>query len=195
MSNNHQRNYLARHKSIRNTLIETVNDTRHGCIDISQLPYRLRMIIRTVRTHLKIMEIDCGLTLEEMEAATLRTVDINRPAFPTEIDFQIMHNVSRGPLGQYASVFPDGLKSTVVINCWPLTEKVGKVSQAYDTGLHAVTPAQRSVPARLIDPKIKSDNSLRSINICGLGSSEQKNNIKTSYSITTHIRREFVSQQ
>ena len=95
------------------------------------------------------MEIDCGLTLAEMEAATLQTVEINRAVFPREIDFQIMHNVSRGPLDLYGSVFSEGLKPTVLINCWPLTEKMGKIAEAYDTGLHAVTPAQRSVPAPL----------------------------------------------
>lgn len=119
-------------------------------------PFLLREHLDRLYAGLKIMEIDCGLTLAEMEAATLRTVEINRPAFLEEIDFQIMHNVSRGPLDQYESVFSEGLKPTVVINCWPLTEKVGKVAEAYDTGLHAVTPAQRSVPSRLIDPKIKN---------------------------------------
>ena len=77
MSNNHQRNYLARHKSIRNTLIETVNDTRHGCIDISQLPYRLRMIVRTVRAHLKIMEIDSvGVFVDSAQKQFCTKVDI-----------------------------------------------------------------------------------------------------------------------
>jgi hypothetical protein len=58
MSSRRQRDYLARHKRIRDQLIETVKDTGRGCVDVSQLAYRLGMDVRTVRAHLEIMELD-----------------------------------------------------------------------------------------------------------------------------------------
>lgn len=119
-------------------------------------PFRLRDHLERLYAGLKILEIDCGLTIDEMEAATLKTLAINEQTNPEGLDWQIMHNVSRGPLGLYSPVFPEGLRPTVSINCWPLPRKVAGIAAAYEQGLHAVTPPQRSVPARLIDPKIKN---------------------------------------
>jgi predicted transcriptional regulator len=58
MSINRQRDYLTTHRRIRNKLIEIVNSTGSGCVDVSQLAYRLGMDVRTVRAHLEIMEVD-----------------------------------------------------------------------------------------------------------------------------------------
>jgi len=58
MSSNRQRDYLGRHKRIRDKLIETVDNNGRGCVDVPQLAYRLGMDVRTVRAHLEIMEID-----------------------------------------------------------------------------------------------------------------------------------------
>ena len=58
MSNNRQRDYLGRHKRIRDTLIETADTTGRGCVDVSQLACQLGMDVRTVRAHLEIMEVD-----------------------------------------------------------------------------------------------------------------------------------------
>jgi branched-chain amino acid aminotransferase len=116
----------------------------------------LRDHLERLYTGLRILEIDCGLTLEEMEAATLKTVDINRPCFAAGIDFQIMHNVSRGPVGYYPIRYPEEARPTVTINTWDMTIQLGALAKAYETGVHAVTPLQQAIPARLVDPKIKS---------------------------------------
>lgn len=58
MSNSRQRNYLAKHKKIKDILIETINSTGRGCVDVSQLANRSGMNVRTVRAHLEIMEVD-----------------------------------------------------------------------------------------------------------------------------------------
>ena len=56
----------------------------------------------------------------------------------------------------YGSIFADGPQATVTINCWPLTWHLAAFADAYVSGVHAVVPAQRAVPSRLIDPKIKN---------------------------------------
>ena len=58
MSNKHERDYIAKHQQIRNKLIELANESEHACFDVSQLASQLGMDTRTVRAHLKIMEID-----------------------------------------------------------------------------------------------------------------------------------------
>ena len=119
-------------------------------------PFRLREHLERLYAGIKILEIDCGLTIDEMEAVTLETMEVNASLFPEGLDMQIMHDVSRGPLALYDTVFPQGLEPTVSINCWPLTYHLAGIADSYDTGVHAVTVPQRSVPSRLIDPKIKN---------------------------------------
>jgi predicted ArsR family transcriptional regulator len=58
MSINRQQDYLTKHRKIRDKLIEIVNTTGSGCVDVSQLANRLGMDVRTVRGHLDIMEVD-----------------------------------------------------------------------------------------------------------------------------------------
>jgi len=60
MNSNRQRDYLARHKRIRDKLMETVNSTGTGCVYVSQLAGQLKMDVRTVRAHLEIMEVDAA---------------------------------------------------------------------------------------------------------------------------------------
>ena len=119
-------------------------------------PFRLREHLARLYVGLRTLEIDCGLTPEDMETATLATIERNRPCFADGVDFQIVHNVSRGPLGIYQPVFPQGLQATVTINCWPLTWHLAPLAEKYGTGVHAVIPQQLAIPARLIDPKIKN---------------------------------------
>jgi predicted transcriptional regulator len=58
MSTNRQRAYLARHKRIRDNLIDIVRGSGSGCVNVSELANRLGMDIRTIRAHLEIMEAD-----------------------------------------------------------------------------------------------------------------------------------------
>ena len=107
-------------------------------------PFRLRNHLERLYAGLKIAEIDCGLNIDEMEAATLQTIEFNRPCFPEGLDFQIMHNVSRGPMDLYKTVFPEGPKPTITINCWPLTWHLAGSADSYDTGIHVVVTPQIS---------------------------------------------------
>jgi DNA-binding transcriptional ArsR family regulator len=58
MSNKRERDYIAKHEQIRNKLLELVSESERACFDVAQLASQLRMDIRTVRAHLKIMEVD-----------------------------------------------------------------------------------------------------------------------------------------
>ena len=120
-----------------------------------QKPFRLREHLERTYAGLKYLEIDCGMTLEEMEKATLQTLEINLPALE-DADVQIMHDISRGPLELYKNVFGGKLRSTVSISCWPFWWHLAGYASLYRSGVNAVVTAQRSVPAHLIDPKVKN---------------------------------------
>jgi DNA-binding transcriptional ArsR family regulator len=68
MSSKRERDYLATHQQIRNKLLELASKSEHACFDVAQLASQLGMDIRTVRAHLKIMEVDAvGVFMDPSE--------------------------------------------------------------------------------------------------------------------------------
>lgn len=82
-------------------------------------PFKLREHLNRLYGSLRLLEIDCGLSVDEMERITLETLDRNLPTESDDTDWQIMHDVSRGPLEVYRTAFREPLRPTVSINCWP----------------------------------------------------------------------------
>ncbi len=58
MSSKREQEYITRHERIRNKLVELLRENERACFDVSQLASQLGMDVRTVRAHLKIMEVD-----------------------------------------------------------------------------------------------------------------------------------------
>lgn len=123
-------------------------------------PYRLGDHLRRLRHSMTALEIDPDLTNDELEAITLDVLARNRPTMPADFDWNIIHDVSRGPARAFVDVFAsafeqDELRPTVVVACYPLAGKMAALAPAYDTGIDLVVPAQRSLPRELFDPAIK----------------------------------------
>jgi branched-chain amino acid aminotransferase len=119
-------------------------------------PFRLREHLERLYGSLRLLEIDCGLTIDEMERATLATLKRNIPTESADVDWQIMHDVSRGPLPLYGTSFADGICPTVSINCWPLISHMGGFAAKYASGVVVSIPAQQTLPAHLVDLKAKT---------------------------------------
>jgi branched-chain amino acid aminotransferase len=120
-----------------------------------QQPYQLRPHLERLYASMRYVEIDCGLSLDQMEGATLETVERNLPALEG-YDFQIMHDVTRGGLPLYDTIVREGTAPIVSINVFPLVRHVGNMAPKYEAGGHYVITSQQSVPARYIDPKAKN---------------------------------------
>jgi len=58
MSGKHERDYITKHEQIRNKLMELVKEGGAGCFSVSKIAVELGMDQRTVRAHLKILEVD-----------------------------------------------------------------------------------------------------------------------------------------
>jgi len=123
-------------------------------------PFKLREHLDRLYRSLRLLEIDCGLSRDDMERLTLETLERNLATEPADMDWQIMHDVSRGPLDLYGTAFPDGLRATISINCWPLITHMGRFASRYASGVDVVIPAQQAVPAHLVDPKAKTRSRL-----------------------------------
>ena len=121
----------------------------------NQKPYRLREHLDRLYASMRYVEIDCGLTIDEMEAATHETIERNLPVLDG-VDFQIMHDITRGGLSLYGGIVKEGTSPIVSINVFPLIRHTGNQIETYEAGSHFVTTPQQSVPARYIDPKTKN---------------------------------------
>jgi branched-chain amino acid aminotransferase len=121
----------------------------------NQQPYRLRDHLERLYASLEYVQIDCGLSIDQMEAATHATIERNLPALEG-YDFQIMHDVTRGGLGLYDTIIKEGTAPIVSINVLPLIRHAGAMAEKYQDGAHFVITPQQSVPARYIDPKAKN---------------------------------------
>ena len=58
MSSKHERDYVTKHEQIRNKLTEMIKEAGCGCFPVSKIAVELGMDQRTVRAHLKILEVD-----------------------------------------------------------------------------------------------------------------------------------------
>ena len=125
-----------------------------------QQPFRLKEHLDRPYASLRLLEIDCGMPQAEMERITRDLLERNLPTEAADMDWQIMHDVSRGPLDVYRTAFSDGLRPTVSINCWPLITHMGGFASKYASGVHMVIPAQQALPAHLIDAKAKTRSRL-----------------------------------
>ena len=124
-----------------------------------QQPYRLCEHLERLYASLRYAEIDCGLSIEQMEEATHQTVAHNLPALDG-LDFQIMHDVTRGALPLYDTLVREGTRPIVTINVFPLVRHIGGMATKYEEGAHFVVTPQQSVPARYLDPKAKTRSRL-----------------------------------
>ena len=121
----------------------------------NQKPFRLREHLDRLYASMRYAEIDCGLSINEMEAATHETIERNLPVLDG-LDFQILHDVTRGALPYYGGVVREGIHPVLAISVFPLVRHLGQQAEAYETGSHFVITPQQSVPARYIDPKVKN---------------------------------------
>jgi branched-chain amino acid aminotransferase len=121
-----------------------------------QRPFRLRDHLGRLFHSVAQMQIDPGVSLDELERATVETLQRNLPTEAADVDWNITHNVSRGPVSTFARAFaPAECRSTVIISSYPLIDKMAGLAQAYEAGFDLVVPAQRAIPHELVDASIK----------------------------------------
>lgn len=120
-------------------------------------PFRLGEHLDRLRETLSALRVDVGLSRAEWERITLETLARNRPTEAEDVDWQIMHSVSRGPVAAYRRAFaPEEMRPTIIVHCYPLLDRLGRAALAYDTGLDLVIPQQRSLPADLLPAVLKT---------------------------------------
>lgn len=118
--------------------------------------FKLREHLERLYAGIRILRIPLKMTINEMEKACYELIEKNEPLFDDADEHRLMINISRGPLAIYAHVFGGKVNPTVVIADFPLKWTVIGMGKLFDTGINAVIPSQKAIPAYLLDPKIKN---------------------------------------
>jgi len=119
--------------------------------------FKLREHLERLYASIKYLRIPIDLTIDEMEKAVYETIEANEPFFEDDDEHRIMIDVSRGLLGIYENnVTGINTGPNVIIADFPLRWTVSNMGHLYDTGVNAVIPSQRAIPARLLEPKVKN---------------------------------------
>jgi len=122
-----------------------------------QRPFRLRDHIERLQHTLDVLRIDIGMPLDELERVTLETLARNLPTEASDVDWNIIHNVSRGPAGAFAEAFaPEERRPTLIVSCYPIMHRLAAMADAFESGVDLVIPPQRAIPRELLDPTIKT---------------------------------------
>ena len=122
--------------------------------------FMLREHLVRLYNSMKYVHISIPFAIEEFEKLCYETIERNEPVFEAHDEHRLMINVSRGPLSIYAPVFGGKLGPTIVIADFPLKWTVASMGPLFDTGINAVIPSQRAIPASLLEPKVKNRSRL-----------------------------------
>lgn len=124
-------------------------------------PYRLDAHLRRLYETLERLEIDPGVCIAELTDITLTTLEHNLHTEAADVDWNIVHNVSRGPHASFRGAFAaDELRPTVIVSCYPLVEKLAAIAAAYSHGIDLAIAQQRALPGSLLSPSLKTRSRL-----------------------------------
>ena len=118
--------------------------------------FKLREHLDRLYASMKYVQIPPPMSIEEMEAAVLETIEANKPAFAADDEHRVMIDVSRGLLSIYQGIEGARKGPNLIIADFPLRWTVAGMGKLFDKGINAVIPSQRALPAHLLDPKVKS---------------------------------------
>jgi len=122
--------------------------------------FKLREHLLRLKDSTRALHIPLQMTIGDTESTIEELLKRNGGYFDKDDEIRLLINVSRGPLSIYGEVFDGKLEPTIVISAFPLKWVLGPLAHLYHTGVHAIIPSQRAIPAHLLDPKIKSRSRL-----------------------------------
>ncbi len=126
----------------------------------NKVQFRLNEHLERLYASIKMVRIPISMTMAEMEQAVYKTIEANEPVFAKDDEHRIMIDVSRGLLSIYQDVVGLPKGPNIIIADFPLRWTVAGMGCLFDTGINAVIPSQRAIPASLLEPKIKNRSRL-----------------------------------
>lgn len=119
--------------------------------------FKLREHLERLHDTLTTLRIDARLALQELESLAQETLSRNIPTEASDVDWNLIVNISSGPSSAFQDAFSaEELRPTVIISCFPLTRRLASMADTYRVGVDAVLPAQTALPPELLNPSIKT---------------------------------------
>lgn len=118
--------------------------------------FKLRDHLERLYASIKYVHIPIEMSMVEMEEHVYETIEKNDPLFEKDDEHRVMINVSRGLLSLYQDVVGVEKGPNIIIADFPLRWTVSSMGPLYDSGINAVIPSQRAIPASLLEPKVKN---------------------------------------
>ncbi len=122
--------------------------------------FKLREHLERLYASIRFVRIPLQMTLTEMERHVNETIEVNDPLFADDDEHRIMIDVTRGALSIYHGVRNIQTEPQVIIADFPLAWTVANMGHLFDTGINAVIPSQRAIPASLLEAKVKNRSRL-----------------------------------
>lgn len=118
--------------------------------------FKLRDHLERLYSSIKYLRIPVKMSIDKMEKHVYETIEINDPLFADDDEHRVMIDVSRGLLSIYQGVVGVEKGPNIIIADFPLRWTVASMGHLYDTGINAVIPSQRAIPAFLLEAKVKN---------------------------------------
>jgi len=122
-------------------------------------PFKLQEHLARLYRSLTYTRIDCGLTFEEMEHASLQVLEKNIPLLGDDDDYALWQVISRGVPGWLDR--QGGRGATVTIFCVPVD--FSRFARNYVEGVPLVIPSTRRIPPQCLEAKAKITNKMNHI--------------------------------
>jgi branched-chain amino acid aminotransferase len=120
------------------------------------IQFRLREHLTRLIQSAKYLRIPLTLSIDDLEYACYEVIEAND--FESGDEHRLMINVTRGTLGIYKDVEGASQGPNVIITDFPLRWTTAGMGKLYDTGINCASPSQRTIPASLLEPKVKNRN-------------------------------------
>ena len=118
--------------------------------------FKLREHLERLYDGLKYLEVSLPMSIDEMEKSCLNVIEANDSLFSQDDEHRLMIDVSRGLLSIYQGVVGAQKGPNIFIADFPLRWTVRGMGKLYEEGVDAVVPSQRTIPASLLEPKVKN---------------------------------------
>ena len=126
----------------------------------NKVQFKLREHLERLYASVKYVRIPLEMSIQEMERHVYETIEANEPFFLPDDEHRIMIDITRGLLSIYEGVVGATKGVNVIIADFPLRWTVAGMGKLFDTGINAVVPSQRAIPAALLEPKVKNRSRL-----------------------------------
>ncbi len=120
----------------------------------NRIHFKLREHLERLWKSAKYLRIDIPYSMDEVEQACNDISIINQIEFEDDDEHRLMINITRGLLPIYEETGEAGVN--VIISDFPLRWTTKGLGKYFDIGVNCIIPSQRTIPASLLEPKVKN---------------------------------------